>query len=274
MLFRSRPDRFDVVEVGAGPGTLARSILAAPLTCREAMNYVAVECSRAQRDRHPEGINSAAEFPDRPIIGVVLANELLDNLPFRLMVFDDGWRESWIASTPSGFAEELRPVTEISTFLPETAPHGARAPIQDVARMWVDEAVASISRGRLVAIDYARPLTSHVISIGWRDWLRTYSHHGRGSHYLKDIGAQDITCDVMLDQVFSGVNVRFVSQASFLERYGISTAVEEGRRYWELHASRPDLQAMMMRSRLSEATALTDVDGLGSFTVAEVSVDS
>ncbi|NBT27572.1 MAG: hypothetical protein EBT09_13720, partial [Actinobacteria bacterium] len=73
-----RPERFDVVEAGAGPGTLARSILAASLECRDALRYVAVETSEAQRQRHPNGIISTAEFPTEPIVGVVLANELLD----------------------------------------------------------------------------------------------------------------------------------------------------------------------------------------------------
>ena len=269
-----RPDRFDVVEVGAGPGTLARSILAAPLKCREAMQYVAVEVSETQRQRQPSGVISTADVPNRSIDGVVLANELLDNLPFRLMVFDGGWMESWIAATPSGFTEELRKFSEMPTHLPETAPHGARAPIQDIARRWVEKSVASIGRGRLLVIDYARPTTSSVIAQGWREWLRTYVQHGRGSHYLKNVGLQDITCDVMLDQVFEGVGANFLSQRLFLERHGIAVAVEEGRSYWEVHASQPDLRAMTMRSRVSEAEALTDPSGLGAFTVAEVIVGS
>ena len=269
-----RPDRFDVVEVGAGPGTLARSILAAPLKCRDALHYVAVETSEAQRKRHPDGIVSTTEFPTEPIVGVVLANELLDNLPFRLMVFDGGWRESWIASTPPGFTEELRNPSQISKHLPSAAPHGARVPSQDVAHRWVEKLIASLRPGRLLVIDYARPSTASVTTIGWREWLRTYAQHGRGGHYLKDVGLQDITCDVMLDQVFDGVDARFMTQASFLESHGIAVAVDEGRTYWEAHASQPDVRAMMMRSRVSEAEALLDPNGLGAFTVAEVLVGS
>jgi SAM-dependent MidA family methyltransferase len=158
--------------------------------------------------------------------------------------------------------------------LPSSAPHGARAPIQDVARGWVEKSIASLSRGRLLVIDYARQSTDSVTTIGWREWLRTYAQHGPGGHYLKDVGLQDITCDVMLDQVFDGTESRFMSQASFLESHGIAAAVEEGRTYWETHASQPDVRAMMMRSRVSEAEALTDPSGLGEFTVAEVVVVS
>ena len=266
------PARFDVVEVGAGPGTLARGILAADLECRDALRYIAVEISKVQRERHPTGVVSVAEFPAEPIVGVVLANELLDNLPFHLMVFDDGWRESWVSSTPAGFSEELRAVANVPSFLPATAPHGARVPVQDEARRWVANVLEKIDRGRLVVVDYARSSTASVMSLGWRDWLRTYAQHGRGSHYLKDVGLQDITCDVILDQVFAGIESRIVTQSQFLREHGLDRAVEEGRAYWEAHASRPDLRAMAMRSRVSEAEALTDPQGLGGFVVVEVAV--
>jgi len=267
-----RPDRFDVVEVGAGPGTLARSILRSGAECLPSINYVAVEVSATQRERHPDGITSSTEMPFGPITGVVLANELLDNLPFRLMVFDGAWRESYIASTPNGFVEELRPIEHAPGVVPDGASHGSRIPIQDSAREWVQRTLKSIKKGRLLLVDYGRRSTSEVVGLGWREWLRTYAQHGRGAHYLKDVGLQDITCDVMFDQVFADADVTYRSQAEFLVECGIETLVAEGRTYWESHASRPDVTAMAMRSRVSEAEALLDPAGLGGFTVAEVDV--
>lgn len=267
-----RPERFDVVEVGAGPGTLARSVLSSGAECLDSIRYVAVEVSESQRARHPEGVDSRPTMPLEPIRGVVFANELLDNLPIRLMVFDGGWRESFVAATPNGFVEELRSATEISRFLPGHAPLGTRVPIQDDARRWVRETLSSITLGRLVVVDYGRRLTSEVVGIGWREWLRTYANHGRGAHYLKEVGAQDITCDVMLDQVFDGVDAIFTSQADFLRQWGIEELVQEGRSYWDAHASRPDVRAMTMRSRSGESAALLEESGLGGFTVAEVVV--
>ena len=52
-----------VVDAGAGPGTLARSILAAGPTCSNALDYIAVEVSAPQRERHPDGITSQATMP-------------------------------------------------------------------------------------------------------------------------------------------------------------------------------------------------------------------
>src|SRR5262245_4533826 len=83
-----RPDPFTVVEAGAGPGTLARAVAAARPACAPALRYIAVETSAAQRRGHPPGVESRGDLPPEPIDGVVVANELLDNLPFRLAVFD------------------------------------------------------------------------------------------------------------------------------------------------------------------------------------------
>ncbi|NBV81777.1 MAG: hypothetical protein EBR63_00630, partial [Actinobacteria bacterium] len=85
------PDSYVVVEVGAGPGTLARSVLAAAPQCAGALEYRTVELSAAQRALHPSSAKPSERLPTEPFTGVILANELLDNLPFRLFVHDGGW---------------------------------------------------------------------------------------------------------------------------------------------------------------------------------------
>ena len=59
------------------------------------------------------------------------------------------------------------------------------------------------------------------------------------------------------------------SQAHFLQRWGIDELVAEGRQRWARAAAAPDLVALTMRSRVRDAEALLDADGLGAFTVAE-----
>src|SRR5690606_14879955 len=97
-----RPDPFTVVDAGAGPGTLARAVLAATPRCRGALRYLAVEVAAHQREQHPDGVTSLAEMPPDPFDGVVIANELLDNLPFRLAVHDGAWREAYVVTMPDG----------------------------------------------------------------------------------------------------------------------------------------------------------------------------
>lgn len=264
-----RPERFRVVEAGAGPGTLARSVLAAAPECATALSYATVELSAEQRALHPESVEAFAEMPTEPFDGVVIANELLDNLPFRLTVHDGAWREAFVVELPDGrLVEQLSaPFDPRPTVLPERAPLGARAPLQDAANDWVTSARQLLRSGSLLVIDYCTATTAELAGRPWREWLRTYRGHERGDHYLVDPGSQDITTEVAVDQLPEPDAVR--TQAQWLQLHGIAELVEEGRRYWTEHAARPDLTAMKMRSRVSEAEALLDPSGLGAFTVLE-----
>ena len=121
--------------------------------------------------------------------------------------------------------------------------------------------------GSVVMIDYGTPLTPMLAGRAWRDWLRTYRGNERGDHYLAAPGTQDITIEVPIDQLPEPDTVR--TQSQFLQRWGIDELVAEGKRIWAEQSARPGLEAMRMRSRISEAEALLDSDGLGGFLVAE-----
>ena len=264
-----RPEVFTVVDAGAGPGTLARSVLAARPECGDALRYMAVEVSAGQRTRHPEGIGSVAAMPEDEFDGVVIANELLDNMPFRLAVFDAGWREAFVDVGSDGRFVELlsAPLDPVPNCLPSTGAFGARAPLVDRAAAFVDEARRLVRRGSVLMIDYGTPITAMLAGRPYRDWLRTYRGNERGEHYLSAVGLQDITIDVPIDQLPEPDNVR--AQAQFLQLWGIDDLVTEGKRIWDEQAARPGLEAMKMRSRVSEAEALLDPAGLGGFLAAE-----
>ena len=279
------PDPFTVVEAGAGPGTLARTIQAAAPGCAAALRYVTVERSAAQRALHPDGVEARADLPAGPVTGVVLANELLDNVPFRLVEHTaDGWAEVWVdAAAPATVsdtvaggdagAEVLVPLDDPPPALAGLdAPVGARVPVQERAVAWLAEALALVERGRVVVVDYA-DTTASMATRSPREWLRTYRAHGRGGDPLEAPGSQDVTVEVAVDQL---ADVRPPdhdrSQAAFLAAHGIDELVDEGRRLWEERAHLGDLAAIRARSRITEADALTDPAGLGAFRVLEWAV--
>lgn len=119
----------------------------------------------------------------------------------------------------------------------------------------------------MVAVDYVTPRTAELALSPWRNWLRTYRGHERGGHYLTAPGAQDVTTQVALDQLPEPDSFR--TQAQFLQLWGIDELVDEGRRVWTEAAGAPTVAALTMRSRVREADALLDPDGLGGFSVLE-----
>lgn len=245
-----RPDRWVVVDAGAGPGTLARAVLAAAPACAGALQLVCVERTAAQRALHPEGVTSTDELP--LVADVIVGNELLDNLAFGLLErTPEGWRPVHIAADGS-----TRPDAG-----------GARVPVAAAAAAWVLDARSRLRPGgRLVCFDYA-DTTAALAARPWTDWVRAFAGHERVEHPFADPGTRDVTVVVPWDQLPPPDQV--TDQASWLRRHGIDELVAEGKRHWAEHAAAPDLTAMRMRSRVAEAEALLDPGGLGAFWVGE-----
>ena len=188
-----------------------------------------------------------------PINGVVIANELLDNLPFRLAVFDGGWREVVVSiGRDSDFVESTVQAVDDVELAPNRGRLTARGyPIQDQAAGWVSTAQGLLRQGSVKVFDYCTTTTAELAGRPWREWLRTYRSHMRGEHYLRLPGEQDITAQVCIDQL--PVPSRIEDQTSFLRRFGIDQLVDDGRRAWSAAAARPDLAALSMRSRVQRS---------------------
>ena len=208
----------------------------------------------------------AEAFSREHVPGVILANELLDNLAFGLLEATGGrWHEIRIDVDQTGeFVEVRGPVVEPPVSVePED---GARIPVQAEAARWVGTARSSLSAGSVLVVDYASS-TKEMASRPWTDWLRTYRGHGRGGPATAVPGGQDVTVEVAVDQLPDGAVT--TNQATFLGQHGIDHLVDEGRRVWKERAGLGDLEALRARSRVAEAEALLDADGLGGFTVLE-----
>jgi SAM-dependent MidA family methyltransferase len=304
------PDPFVVVEAAAGVGTLAKAVLAAAPECAPALRYLLVERSDRLRARQatvlpvepaatvlgpvgpvddedddgpqvlPGGgprVASLAELPAGSFTGVVLANELLDNLPFALLERTaGGWCEVRVAEAEvvDGFVEVLTPAeasdAELATRLVPDAEVGARIPLQSAAVGWLRAARRVLDRGRIVLVDYAAT-TAELAARPQSEWLRSYRAGAQtGRPPLDRPGSQDLTVEVCVDQlarVQAPTHDR--PQHEFLRAHGIDGLVDEARAAWQAAAARPDLAALKARSRVEEAAALLDPEGLGAFRVLE-----
>jgi SAM-dependent MidA family methyltransferase len=304
-----RPDPFFVVEAGAGRGRLAADVLASGPECVPALRYVLVERSAELRDAQRELltlepvadavgptvvvdddtdavpvtgagpiVTSLGELPVVPLRGVVLANELLDNLPFRLVErAADGWLEVRVALDGSRFVELTVPAgpelsADADLVAPGGAPVGARLPVPTGARGWLHECARMLERGLIVVVDYAAS-AADLLTRGADGWLRTYRDHERGGSPLDDPGSQDLTADLPVEYlVHVAARAGFVlevdtSQADWLRTLGVDDLAAAAREAWDARAHVGDLEAMRHRSRVGEAAALTDPAGLGAHRV-------
>jgi SAM-dependent MidA family methyltransferase len=267
-----QPPTFTVVEAGAGPGTLARSVRAAQPRCAAALSYVTVEVSDAQRALHPVGVEARATLPTAEGPCLVLANELLDNLPVDLVERTaDGWAELRVTERAGELVGVLVPTSmpDLDRLVPDAAP-GTRVPWQAAAQDWLRSALALAGpQGRVVVWDYGRS-TAELGAMPTEEWLRTYRGHQRGGHPLEHLGEQDVTCEVAIDQL---ALVRPPShhrtQAAWLRAHGIDDLVAAARGAWQERAAIGDLEALKARSRATEADALLDPAGLGGFVALE-----
>lgn len=250
-----RPEPFTVYDVGCGPGTLLRTIKVALDEAPEQPSWSLVGVDRVASD----GADQTG-LPDDLGHSIVVANELLDNLPFRVLErTEHGLAELYVVDG----AERLV-ATDLEPVGPLDLPVGARAPWLEQADHWLGE-VLGRDPALVLAFDYGAPTTAELATRG--GWLRTYRGHQRGHDPLVDPGRQDITTDVAWDQL--PAPDRLETQAEFLERWGIDELVEQGRQHWTANAAAPDLRAFRMRSRVVEAEALLDRAGLGGWWVAQ-----
>ena len=303
-----RPDPFVVVDAGAGRGRLAADVLRAEPECSPrcgtSSSSAPPRCGSLERelltlepadrafgpavrddpDEAPRPVEDigpiATSLPEFPAIelaaGVVIANELLDNLPFRLVErASAGWTEVRVGLAPDGFAEVAVPAPpEIADAADDVAagatiPTGARLPVPTATVDWLDECARLLRRGFLVVIDYADTAAS-LAARAQDEWLRTYRGHQRGETPLAAPGAQDITSTVPAEHLVAHTAragfrlVEHTTQAEWLGALGVAELVDDARGFWRERAAVGDLEALAARSRVTEADALTDPSGLGA----------
>jgi|FLYL01.1.fsa_nt_gi SAM-dependent MidA family methyltransferase len=269
-------DPFRLVEVGAGSGSLLDPLLAAyPVA-----DTWAVEVSPAAREaltRLP--IRVVADLGDvpAPFRGVILANELVDNLPMAMaQLTEEGWRERWVGHVDGRLSlvdAPMRPEVAawIERFSGPVEP-GGWVEVQLEAYEWMGRAVSSLEAGAVVVIDYGD--TAEGLAPRRRDGtLRTYRAHHVGPHPLDEPGATDITADVNFTALEAaareaGADTALYRQDDFLASLGLRDRLSE-LRHRELALAREGdpVERLRVRSLRTEAETLLHPRGLGDFRV-------
>ena len=269
------PDPFSVVEVGAGDGTLATA-LAEKLAGHGATELVLVERSARHREQLTALAPSLAvparvvatidELPPRSVRGFVLANEVLDNVPFhRVRRTANGPVELRVGLDGDGLALVESPpsspeIAAAAARLPEgreaVVPSGARALLADIGGV--------LDRGFVVLIDYASASADAEV--------HGYREHRPIADVLTRPGATDVTAGVDVDELgrlADGFGFRswgWVTQRDLLFALGYRDEMDRRlARQGELLNEGRGVEATRAFSDRSRASLLVDPGGLGGF---------
>lgn len=275
------PSRFDIVEAGAGNGTLCRDILswakrAAP-EMLEATQYTIVEPIPPLEARQRERIASegrdrqvgwAAKMPE-DVEGCIVSNELLDSMPVHRVVMTEGeLREFYVDWDGRRFVEETRePSTDVQHYFEQLGllpGDGCRAEVNLEAARWMRNAAGALAKGFVLTFDYG--YEARELYARWRTdgtLLCFYRHNPSGDPYAR-IGRQDMTSHVDFTTLRRAgedaglTTVGLLSQAEFLTNTGIAEALPPA-------DDEIDLEERLARRRA--VSELRDPAGLGRIKV-------
>ncbi|HSL16075.1 MAG TPA: SAM-dependent methyltransferase [Actinomycetota bacterium] len=261
------PSPARVVEVGAGDGTLARTLLD---IVRDAgpVDYVAVERSAGAIELLRElPVRTATALDDVAPIrdATVFANELLDNLPFRrVRRRDGGLVEVRIDALGHAFVEREVPAEEDLRADAGSAGGHDETIVPTGALAFIDELARVCERSYVLLIDYAEA------DVPSSDRVHGYRDHRVVADVLSNPGTTDITAGVNLDAVAArasadGLDVLGrVSQRDALVALGFRGWAERQReRQASLLADGRDVEATRCWESRSRATLLLEPAGLG-----------
>ena len=217
----------------------------------------------------------SANFPEIEY-GVLIANELIDNLPMALaQLTSHGWRERFVGLDGNGFGfVDATPRPEVRAGLsasPDRWPKAVGSRCNFEAASWLAFVSDRISRGALVLIDYGE-LAENLSHRRPEGTLRTYRQHHLGPHPLDEPGETDLTADVNFTALLAiaidlGWEVSLHRQDDFLREWGLDERLAELRRQELDLAGVDEVERLRLRSLRTGGETLLHERGLGDFRV-------
>lgn len=247
-----RPRAFRIVELGPGDGTLAQGLIAAlapSVPAASAWSYRFVERSSSLRARVEERLasaegtdrvdvrSSASLSADGTFAGVLLANELLDALPARRLVWRGGrWRDLGVRVGPDslewaemGDAEPIPPPA-----LPKGRREGAIVEVSPVAEALLREVGDHLVHGTAIFLDYGFP-EDELIEGHPSGTLSAVFRHATLADPLDHPGMADLSAFVNFTRIRAAARAAGLREAAFrrqaeaLVDWGFSSVLDEER---------------------------------------------
>lgn len=198
-----RPDPFHIVEVGAGDGTLARQLLQSVRGAPDlaaAIRYQAVERSHGAHvalERHGIAALESLVEAGTNLTGCILANEVLDNLPFHRLRRRAGMTtEVMVGADGDRLVEvEAEPSPEALAALAVGLREGEERPVSPEAHTLVRDLTRVLGRGYAFLFDYG------FVEGETPGPVHAYRDQEVLADVLDDPGSRDVTAAVDLTAV-------------------------------------------------------------------------
>lgn len=210
-----RPQKFTLVEAGAGVGRLAGHIMDFSRVklpeFYESLCYVAVERSPVRCDQMAARLaryvsegrcKPVIEMPAHISAGCVFSNELLDALPVHRVVHKAGALHEICVSCKDGlFVETLTALSTCAITEYFAAQHVSFEEVQQAeagleACDWITEVARRLERGFVLTIDYGHRAADLYDAHHMRGTLLAYANHQATENYFAAPGEQDLTAHV------------------------------------------------------------------------------
>jgi SAM-dependent MidA family methyltransferase len=228
----------EVIEFGAGNGTLALQLLSA--LGKQVTRYTIVEVSAALRERQAhtlaafgQQVRWVSELPHN-IQAVVLGNEVLDAMPVRLLQRSAGvWHERGVVwnEAESRFVWQDRPTGD-RPCVDIAGVHDYLTEVHPQAEAFVRSVGERLERGAMFLIDYGFPEAEYYHEQRHMGTLMCHQAHRSDSDPLQDVGSKDITAHIN----FTGIALAaqevglevlgYTNQAHFLINSGLLGLLE------------------------------------------------
>jgi len=245
----------EILELGAGTGRMAATLLeslAAEGVLPERYSILEVSADLAQRQRErlralPAGLRERVvwleRLPERPMRGVVLANEVLDALPCqRFVVTGSAILELGVSVEGAGFVERAAPPDQalarayeaLVSDLPQPLLPGYNSEVCLRLEPWLAGVGGCLERGLILLFDYGLPRSHYYHPQRVAGTLRCHFKQRAHEDPYINVGVQDITAWVDFTRVAeaavaSGLEVAgFSTQAAFLLATGIERLAAAG----------------------------------------------
>jgi SAM-dependent MidA family methyltransferase len=217
-----RPDRFDIVEMGAGQGILAADILQAIAQINPdfftTIQYRIIERSKTLQQVQRHQLSKYLEdhqnlvtwigwkdLPSNSVQGCFMSNELVDAFPVHQVIWQDQQlQEIFVRWNGQTIVEEIAPLStpKLQDYFDRLSidfknyPDGYRTEVNLNAIDWIQTLADRLQHGYVLTIDYGYSADRYYSPVRREGTLQCYYQHQVVTDPYIKVGLQDITAHV------------------------------------------------------------------------------